>query len=142
MINPEHSQEEVPVVAHESQYQLQHSEHQEPLDISSLYINTTNIQQRATLQHVINKTLKTIMNAAVTIFSMGLGVGLILGDSFNRTNNNTRTTGDSLNDDINIGRMDGSSGARMDGSIGDLDNAAGLTHRSIVGVSRPLLPPQ
>lgn len=47
--------------------------------------NTSTIQRkskRKRIQKVIQTTFLTIMNAAVTIFGVGVGVGLILGDSF------------------------------------------------------------
>mmetsp|Transcript_15125 Transcript_15125/g.22142 ORF Transcript_15125/g.22142 Transcript_15125/m.22142 type:complete len:143 (+) Transcript_15125:183-611(+) len=37
-------------------------------------------RKRVILKKIISKTAKAIMNAAVTIFSVGVGVGLILGD--------------------------------------------------------------
>lgn len=39
------------------------------------------ISKRKKIQKVIEITVLTIMNAAVTIFGVGVGVGLILGDS-------------------------------------------------------------
>lgn len=60
-----------------------------------------------TLQHIISQSIRTIMNAVVTIFSMGLGVGLILGDTLNgseRSNDGSsgQSNGDS-NDGMTIG---------------------------------------
>lgn len=39
------------------------------------------LSKRKRIQKVIEITVLTIMNAAVTIFGVGVGVGLILGDS-------------------------------------------------------------
>lgn len=38
--------------------------------------------KRKRIQKAVQTTFATIMNAAVTIFGVGVGVGLILGDSF------------------------------------------------------------
>lgn len=60
-----------------------------------------------TLQHIIFQGIRTIMNAVVTIFSMGLGVGLILGDTLHggeRSNDgsSSQSNGDS-NDGMTMG---------------------------------------
>lgn len=41
------------------------------------------------IQEILQKTFKTIMNTVVTIFSMGVGVGMILGDSLHQRSSHT-----------------------------------------------------
>ena len=48
--------------------------------------------KRKRVQKVITTTVSTIMNAAVTIFGVGVGVGLILGDSFRGRETDGRVT--------------------------------------------------
>lgn len=51
------------------------------------------ISKRKTVQNALSKTFVTIMNAAVTIFGVGVGVGLILGDSFRERSRNRERGG-------------------------------------------------
>eukprot|EP01083_Nonionella_stella_P234257 824708_1 len=56
-----------------------------------------------TLQHIIFQGIRTIMNAVVTIFSMGLGVGLILGDTLNGSERSNDGSSGQSNVDSNDG---------------------------------------
>lgn len=116
---------------HPSQHDEQNSSHTITLPARSSFC----AQQIVAIQKLIKNFLKTIMNAAVTIFSMGVGVGLILGDSFQGVSRNSDVSSDSVTNE------DGRSefvhrGTNNESSTGD------VSPRSIVGVSRSLLPPQ
>lgn len=113
-------------------------------DHETLQTGSSNtLRKREAIQQVLRKALVTIMNAAVTIFSMGVGVGIILGDSFNTI----RTTVNESSSESASTVTGNHFGERLDDSIGNiLEDSAGaggsISHRSIVGVSQSFLPPQ
>lgn len=86
---------------------------------------------------IIYSTYKTIMNAAVTIFGVGVGVGLIMGDSFRGRNSNIASTHESStasNDDRNEHGDDGQD---------NIPNSHGYAGRANNGSSTiDMLPPQ
>ncbi len=61
------------------------------------------------IQKILHKTFKTIMNTVVTIFSMGVGVGMILGDSLHQRN--SASTEDGNDNDASISNLSGDANA-------------------------------
>lgn len=102
--------------------------------------------KRKQIQKVFETTVTTIMNAAVTIFGVGVGVGLILGDSFrgrermgNVTVTTTTTTSTTRVRDIsnNYG------GLESDGGDAGIENGIGSeSGSSRIFNNESLLPPQ
>jgi len=91
-----------------------------------------------TFQRIIHQTIMTIMNAAVTIFSVGVGVGLILGDSFPSRNMEEDSNGSGIG--IGGGNEVGLRRDSVAGSVyvGDGADGAGVG----MGVSHNSLPAQ
>ena len=136
----------VPATAQDSQdsnRSLQNSPREQgPIYTHSSPEDNNNIRRsQATFHHIVHKTFLTFMNAAVTIFSMGLGVGIILGDSINSRTNVNSSSGSRESE---IGERDGTHNQdRGNGStVIEETDGSGIAHRSLVGVSRTLLPPQ
>ncbi len=73
-VNHHHSQSINPYYIPNLNFQQQSQQHQEDVE------NNTSKPKR--IQQAIYTTVLTLMNAAVTIFGIGVGVGMILGDSF------------------------------------------------------------
>jgi len=91
-----------------------------------------NSKEQLTLRGIITKFFRMIVDAAVTIFSVGVGVGMILGDTFRENARNMESTVHS----------DRTAGAN-DGSPVDIGLSSSLGER-VLGVTRTtnLLPPQ
>ena len=77
-------------------------ESQERISTNTSDPNSPSVDQQQSLEHntrtsflrrILKTTLTAAMNAAVTIFGVGVGVGLILGDTYTvRRTSNTNTT--------------------------------------------------
>ncbi len=67
------------------------------------------------IQKILQKTFKTIMNTVVTIFSMGVGVGMILGDSLHQRSS---STAESSNGNV----------ASISSAGGDMNASANVSH--------------
>ena len=76
-------------------------------DISLLSRERYNSKERVTLRGLLIKLLNMIVDAAVTIFSVGVGVGMILGDTFRETSSNMERT---VHSDTRASTNDGSRG--------------------------------
>lgn len=106
----------------------------EPENTSTPGSSSNNIEVPSYQTFSIKSIFRGIMNAAVTIFSMGVGVGLILGDSFHAR---------STTEEAMIRHAEGDTNESAGYSDAANDDGSDNSRTTNIGIAtRTLLPPQ